>query len=188
MPELDLRDGRPLVFVTVGTDFHPFDRLVHWLDEWMIEGGGAARSRVFIQSGTSAEPRHAAWAELITRDEMHRFLGSAAAVVCHGGPASITECRSAGVLPIVVPRVHLFGEHVDDHQVVFTRHLAELGKIRLADTKERLLHLLDDALAAPDLYRIAPGAGDYEATVAEFARVVDALGSQDKGPHRRWLR
>ena len=25
----------PLVFVTVGTDHHPFDRLIHWMDRWL---------------------------------------------------------------------------------------------------------------------------------------------------------
>ena len=24
-----------LVFVTVGTDYHPFDRLVDWIDRWV---------------------------------------------------------------------------------------------------------------------------------------------------------
>lgn len=64
MADNGLHDERPLVFVTVGTDYHPFDRLVQWIDDWMIEGGGAARARVFVQSGTSTPPRHAAWEKL----------------------------------------------------------------------------------------------------------------------------
>ena len=30
-----------------------------------------------------------------------------------------------GKIPIVVPRQHQFGEHVNDHQVEFTRNVAE---------------------------------------------------------------
>ena len=183
----ELHDGRPLVFATVGTDHHRFNRLMTWLDEWMIEGGGAQRARVFVQSGTSSPPRHAASAELIPRAELGRFLRDAVAVVCHGGPASITECRSAGVLPIVVPRLHVFHEHVDDHQVMFTRRLADLGKIRLADSSAQLAELLDAALASPGTFRLPPGAGDAEATVAEFGRVVATLFTDTDGgvPSRR---
>src|SRR5687768_6261414 len=99
-----LYDGKPWVFVTVGTDHHRFDRLVQWIDDWMIEGGGVRRARVFVQSGSAKPPRHASWERLIPYAEVQHHLRTAAAVVCHGGPASITECREAGVVPIVVPR------------------------------------------------------------------------------------
>lgn len=180
----DLHDGRPLVFVTVGTDHHRFDRLVSWIDEWMIEGGGVTRAHVFVQSGTSAAPRHAASAPLITRAEMQRFLREATAVVCHGGPASITECRSAGVVPIVVPRLRLLGEHVDDHQVVFTRRLAELDKIHLADSSGTLARLLDAALAEPESFRLTSGEDTAEVAVAEFGRAVSTLFSSAPVPRR----
>jgi UDP-N-acetylglucosamine transferase subunit ALG13 len=183
----ELHDGRPLVFVTVGTDHHRFDRLMAWVDEWMIEGGGAQRARVFVQAGTSTAPRHAASAELVPRGEMERFVRDSAAVVCHGGPASISECRRAGVLPIVVPRLHMFHEHVDDHQVMFTGRLAALGKIRLADSSAQLAELLDSALASPEAFRLPPGPNDVEAAIAEFGRVVATLFTDNDGqaPTRR---
>jgi hypothetical protein len=32
------RNARPLsLLVSVGTDFHPFDRLVSWVDEWLSQ-------------------------------------------------------------------------------------------------------------------------------------------------------
>lgn len=175
MSNNELHDGRPFVFVTVGTDYHRFDRLIQWVDEWMIEGGGASRARVFVQSGAATPPRHAAWATLVGREEMHRFLHTAAAVVCHGGPASITECRSAGVVPIVVPRRQDLGEHVDDHQLRFTRRLAAYDKINLADTSEGLRHLLDRAVASPESFRLPADSTGTEETVAEFERLVHAL-------------
>ena len=30
---------RDMIFVTVGTDHHPFDRLIEWTDAWAAEGG-----------------------------------------------------------------------------------------------------------------------------------------------------
>ena len=47
----------PLVFVTVGTDVHPFARIVEWIDRW-LDGPGAG-SRVLIQHGTSPAPTRA---------------------------------------------------------------------------------------------------------------------------------
>lgn len=46
-------------------------------------------------------------------------------VITHGGPASFIMPLQIGKIPIVVPRQHQFGEHVNDHQVEFTRNVAE---------------------------------------------------------------
>jgi len=43
----------PLVLVTVGTDHHPFDRLVGWIDRWAPPG----RVRLVVQYGTAVPPR-----------------------------------------------------------------------------------------------------------------------------------
>ena len=164
---------RPLVFVTVGTDHHPFDRLMQWIDDWI--GASSAGARVFVQCGTSKPPERAESAELITHGELHTFLSTAAAVVCHGGPASITECRDAGVVPIVVPREHRFGEHVDDHQVRFGRRMADLTKVHLAGSSEHLSALLDAALSGSDGFRFAPGEDAVDGTIAAFERLLGEM-------------
>src|SRR6185312_1027562 len=48
-------ETRPFVFATVGTDHHPFHRLVRWLDDWYALDG-ASRTRCLIQTGTSEPP------------------------------------------------------------------------------------------------------------------------------------
>jgi len=57
---------RSLVFVTVGTDHHPFDRLCAWADAWV----SAARHPEipwFVQSGTSRAPATASTSAGATR-------------------------------------------------------------------------------------------------------------------------
>ena len=54
---------RDLVFVTVGTDHHPFDRLCGWADAW-VAAGRHPEVPWFVQSGTSAAPTHAPAARL----------------------------------------------------------------------------------------------------------------------------
>jgi UDP-N-acetylglucosamine transferase subunit ALG13 len=136
----------PLVFVTVGTDHHPFDRLITWVDGWLAQGGGD-RVRCMVQYGTSTVPRLAEHERYLTYQQMEALQAEAAAVVCHGGPGSVMGCRGAGKRPIVVPRRHDLGEHVDDHQVAFARRIASEGEIALAEDQATFNACLDRALA-----------------------------------------
>ena len=162
---------QPPVVVIVGTDHHPFDRLVEWVDRW-------ARSRdraAVIQYGTSSPPGFASGRDLIPQDELRDLLDSAAAVVCHGGPGTIMAARDAGHLPIVVPRRPELGEHVDDHQILFSGRLAADGQVVVPTTEPELHGLLDDALVASGRFRL-DGSPDAAARAAErFADLVDPL-------------
>ena len=42
-------------------------------------------------------------------------------MITHGGPASFIEVLQAGKIPVVVPRLAEFGEHVNDHQEEFVK-------------------------------------------------------------------
>jgi UDP-N-acetylglucosamine transferase subunit ALG13 len=136
---------RLLVFVTVGTDHHPFDRLVDWVDRW-LEQADDERIQCVVQHGTSAAPTHTTGHAYLGFDEVRSTMREAQAVICHGGPGTIMLSRSVGRRPIVVPRRHGLGEHVDDHQVAFSRRIAADGTIELAETEERFLELLQQAL------------------------------------------
>ena len=115
-------------------------------------------------------------------------MGSAAAVVCHGGPGTILGARHRGAVPIVVPRQHRLGEHVDDHQVAFSRRLAaDGGGIHLAETEA------EPAPAARPgggrAGRLPPGSAgqtpagrDRATAVREFERLVDGLVGQRPVP------
>jgi UDP-N-acetylglucosamine transferase subunit ALG13 len=168
-------DGEaPLVVVTVGTDHHPFNRLIQWIDVW-LEAQEEGTIQCVVQRGTSVVPRHASWSDYLDRDAMDGLLRKAAVVVCHGGPGTITLACASGRRPIVVPRTRSRGEHVDDHQVAFTRRISKEGMIELAETEEQLHASLDEALqdgaraAAPDRSKLV------ETTVRQFEALVDGL-------------
>lgn len=164
----------PQVFVSVGTDHHPFDRLVTWVDAW-IGGPGAGRASCFVQSGTSMPPRLAHHRDYLRYDEMEEAFRSSVAVVCHGGPATIMDARRLGKLPIVVPRRSGLGEHVDDHQVAFTSRLAAAGDIHLPRTEVELAQLLERALVAPAEFHVVADGGAVAAAVARFDELVAEL-------------
>ena len=172
----------PLLLVSVGTDHHPFDRLVRWAGAWL--DGHPGRLPCLMQTGTSAPPTGpATWRAYLEFDALQAAMASAAAVVCHGGPGTILGARHNGAVPIVVPRQHRLGEHVDDHQVAFSRRLAaQGGEIHLAETEDSLHRLLDRVAAEPGAFRAGPGDRATGSAVREFGRLVDGLVGERAGP------
>ena len=169
-----LETERASVLVVVGTDHHPFERLMRWVDAF-----AAATDRPIgwlVQSGTSTAPGSVRSRAFLARDELARAMAEATVVVCHGGPASIADARSAGHVPIVVPRRRGLGEHVDDHQVRFARRLAGSGRIRLAEDEERFRGCLEQALAEPPSGDHVGGHGDRECE--RFIALADRLLQQ----------
>jgi UDP-N-acetylglucosamine transferase subunit ALG13 len=178
----------PLLLVTVGTDHHPFDRLVRWVDAWLA--GGPRQLRCLMQTGTSAPPGGpASWQAYLEFDALQAAMAEAAAVVCHGGPGTILGARHLGALPIVVPRQQRLGEHVDDHQVAFSRRLAaEGGDIHLAETEADLHRLLDRVAAEPAAFRAGSEDRATATAVREFGRLVDGLAPGRRTPRAETTR
>jgi UDP-N-acetylglucosamine transferase subunit ALG13 len=164
----------PLIFVTVGTDHHPFDRLVRWIDRWLADGREDL-VRCFVQSGTSTPPRLAEWRSYLRHEEVQAAMRSAIAVVTHGGPGSIMECRRKGFVPIVVPRLSKLGEHVDDHQVAFTQAMGMRGEVEVVFDEGRVRSLLDRALGEPEAFRRLAPPIDTMVAVRRFELLVDDL-------------
>ena len=166
--------GIERLFVTVGTDYHRFDRLIEWLDEWLADNDEVEST--LIQRGTSAVPASTESVDYLQRSELIENFQQATVVVCHGGPATILESRSNGIVPIVVPREHRYDEHVNDHQVDFATRLGADGEIQLARTKEELFHYLDLAVER-GVPEVAVDDGHTEVAVSKFEdSMVDLLG------------
>jgi UDP-N-acetylglucosamine transferase subunit ALG13 len=165
-------DYRRNIFVTVGTDYHPFDRLIEWTDDWAEHA--AARGRVLVQYGRSKRPRTAESVEYMDYVAMEDAMRGADAVVSHGGPGTIMLALTHGKRPIVVPRLSSLGEHVDDHQLAFASRIEADGTIELAQSREQLFDLVEAGLAAPDRV-VAMRQPDIDKTVDRFEELVDAL-------------
>lgn len=163
-----------LVFVTVGTDHHPFDRLCGWSDAWVAQGRHP-EVPWFVQSGTSQVPTAAPYRDYIRYDEMCSLMTRAVAVVCHGGPATIMDARKLGRVPIVVPRNADLGEHVDNHQQRFARRMAELGEIHLASSQEEMFELVEKAIADPSAFATSTDGAAITAAITKFEELVDGL-------------
>lgn len=169
---------RPLVFVSVGMDHHPFDRLVRWVDCWAREH---PEVEVIVQHGQAGSPACAQAVRYLSHSELFSQISRARVVVSHGGPATIAEARRAGLIPVVAPRGHALGEHVDNHQQAFAALLAARDEVFLVQTETELVETLNRALVEPAWLRRESGRSvDVAASIRNFAAVVDAVTSTSR--------
>lgn len=113
-----------LIFVTVGTHEQQFNRLIKRIDE--LKEQNIFKDDVYIQTGYSTyEPKYCKYKKLLSYDEMDAMYHKADIIITHGGPASFMKALELKKIPIVVPRQLKFEEHVNDHQVEFTKLVEE---------------------------------------------------------------
>ena len=149
-----------MIFVTVGTNEAPFDRLVRAIDR--LPSG----EEVFAQCGTSSHwPAHAVRVDFLTFEELVEIVRRARVVVTHAGAGSTMVALANGKCPVVVPRLQRYGEAVDDHQLSFARRLAERG----------LVTLVEDPLGLPEALAAVQD-GTARVSIAPDERLVDDLG------------
>lgn len=161
-----------LIIVSVGTDHHPFDRLVTSMDKW---ASAHPDDKVIVQHGTASAPSVASGQTLIPHPELCELFAKADVVICHGGPSTVMDARIAGKKPVVLPRDPQLGEHVDGHQMRFAKHLEKHGLARTLDSEEMLDEVIEEVLASPEDYQITEGFLDAPRGVVQFGSVVDEL-------------
>nr|WP_236646682.1 glycosyltransferase [Micromonospora acroterricola] len=175
------------LLVAVGTDKHPFDRLVDWLAQWHAQAGGPVG--LTVQHGHTRAPQVPGAVPFLGHDALQQAMADADLVVCHGGPATILEARRHGHLPIVVPRDPARGEHVDDHQQLFARRLGAAGLVALCETRDALHAALAAGLTDPSRYAVAADPGAHaarRAAVARVGQIVEDLVAQSTRRPSRW--
>lgn len=164
------------VFVSVGTDTHPFDRLVRWALDRAAEH---PEDELLLQHGTTPLPAvrrgpHVETVELLDGARMAAELAAADVVVISAGPGGVMDARAAGHLPVAVARRGDLGEHVDDHQLSFVRHLQARGLARCIEDEAGFRAVLDEVAADPTVLRIEPEVRSAPGVEA-VGRLVDEL-------------
>lgn len=131
-----------MIFVTVGTHEQSFNRLIKEID---VLKKSIISEKVIIQTGFSTyKPVNCEYHKFISYVDMQKYVREARIVITHGGPASFIMPLSIGRIPIVVPRQKKFHEHVNDHQVLFIKHVSNsVGNIipvyNIKDLKKDIL-------------------------------------------------
>lgn len=116
-----------MIFVTVGTQIFQMDRLLMAIDEL----AGCSKEEFFVQTGHSGYVlKHCAYSPFLDRDTMNEKVEQCSLMICHAGVGSILLGLKRGKKVVVVPRLKMFGEHVDDHQVEIAGSFANAGYIK----------------------------------------------------------
>ena len=119
-----------MIAVTLGTIPYPFNRVIDWLK--LLLDQGMITEPVFLQHGITdvkilSDYEHVTSIPLVPSDELAEKLQAARFVISHAGRLMTCELASQDKSFIVLPRLFEQGEHVDNHQLIFSREVEQLG-------------------------------------------------------------
>ena len=113
-----------MMYVTVGTMFLDFPRLINAVDEIARDRG----ERVIVQTGMGKTiPTHCEHFDFRPHEEVLAIQREARVIVCHAGIGSVLDALEARRPFIVVPRLKRFGEHMNDHQLDLAQAVQRRG-------------------------------------------------------------
>ena len=125
-----------MIFITLGSQKFPFDRLLRMMDQLAANG---LQHDIFAQTGASTyTPAHFPCKAFLDADEYNANMQRADIVITHGGTGAIIGAVKRGKKVIAIPRLARFGEHVDDHQLQIVRTFADLSLILPCEDLEHL--------------------------------------------------
>lgn len=157
------------LFVTVGLEPRPFDRLLKAVDLGI-------KRRIFpletlVQRGHSNyAPAHCPSVPFLPYGEMVRALESAEVVIAHAGVGTLLQCLHQKKIPILYPRRARLGEHVDDHQIMFAQVIEARKRALVAYNPERLFEVFQT------YHRLAAGLSGAAHLENGRARICQHLG------------
>jgi len=138
-----------MIYVTAGTMFLDFPRLLNTMDQL----AGKTGERVVMQIGMSTlRPAHAEFFGFKPREDVLALQRDARVIVCHAGIGAVQDALEAKRPFIVVPRLKRFNEHTNDHQLDLARAVQQRGWGRVVHDVEELEAACADPLAPPTDY------------------------------------
>lgn len=134
-----------LIFVCLGSQQYPFDRLLKELDQ--LKSSGEIGEDIFAQIGSSHYvPQFYHWERFITQEVYEKKLDEASLVISHGGTGAIVKALKKGKKVIAVPRRAKYGEHADDHQFQIVDFLYENGYVYKVVEMSELKKAIEEAM------------------------------------------
>ena len=159
-----------MIFVTVGTQKVPFNRLLKKVDQ--LARDGVITEEVFIQTGTGDYiPSCCHFQDFYGREQFGEMLETCSILITHGGAGTIIDAVKRRKKTIVVPRLSKYGEHVDDHQLELSLRFHEMN----------LVYTCRDENNLPDaLFKVRNHEFDtYRSNTETFIESVDAFLQAD---------
>jgi len=125
-----------MIFLTIGTQF-PFERLIRAVDEACAKG--LFEEELFAQIGRSSyQPRHFQYTGSLDNGRFEDCVSRSTAIIGHAGVGTISMALQYDKPLLAMPRLAMYREHVNDHQVGLARKFASAGHILVAYSQEEL--------------------------------------------------
>ncbi|MGI0480100.1 glycosyltransferase [Geminocystis sp. CENA526] len=115
-----------MIFVTVGTEQFPFNRLMHWI-EVLLESN-LIDEEIIVQYGNcTVLPTGAKVYRFVKEDMFRSLINQARLVISHCGEGTLLLLDSLDKPYILVSRSQKFKEHVDDHQIELAMAMEQMN-------------------------------------------------------------
>ena len=104
-----------MILVMLGTQNNSFHRLLEKIEE--LIKNDVIKDNVIVQAGyTKFKSDDMQIFDLIPREKLEKYQNQADLIITHGGVGSIITSLKLGKKVIAIPRLHEYGEHVNNHQ------------------------------------------------------------------------
>lgn len=131
-----------MILVLLGTQNNSFHRLLEEIEKNIEDG--TIKEEVVVQAGyTKFESKKMKIFGLVPKEELEKLQQQANLIITHGGVGSIITSIRKEKKVIAVPRLHEYGEHVNNHQIEIVNNFNNQGYIigieKVEDLKQAIL-------------------------------------------------
>lgn len=132
-----------MIVFTLGTIFFPFERSVNWLQELL--DNEIITEPVLLQHGATSANKlsHPLLTSVVslTRNQMYEAVKQSSLVISHAGQGSTRMLAEMEASFVLLPRLKRYGEHVDDHQLLFARAVERFGVQHCTEFSQLIKHV-----------------------------------------------
>lgn len=133
-----------MILVMLGTQNNSFHRLLEEIDNLIKKC--IIKDEVIVQAGyTKYSSDNMKILTLISKEELEKLQEQADLIITHGGVGSIMTSIEKGKKVIAIPRLHKYGEHVNDHQKEIVEKFEKDGCIIGIDDVKKLKGAIEKA-------------------------------------------
>jgi len=127
-----------MIFISVGTEKFQFDRLIRIIDQ--AKKDNIFKDMVVGQIGNSKyEPNNFKYYRFLENSDYMEYLEKSRILITHAGVGTLLNCLELKKVPIILPRLSEYGEHLDNHQQELAFKLDKLGLALLANDEKDLI-------------------------------------------------
>ena len=135
-----------MILVLLGTQNNDFHRLLEEIEKNIKDE--TIKEEVIVQAGyTKFQSNRMKVIDLMSKEQLDKFQDEADLIITHGGVGSIISSIEKEKKVIAVPRMHEYGEHVNNHQIEIVKDFNDKGYIigidKVEDLKQAIIKAKD---------------------------------------------